>query len=84
MTLRCTMVQRVRTAARVLPGNFLKIQSQDLSSFLYTQQALLVYVVPSAMLARAQTVLLVPARTPIIVAAGLGIAVAQSTVIVTA
>jgi hypothetical protein len=38
LTLRCTMVQRVRTAAGVLPGNFLKIQSQDLSSFLYTSK----------------------------------------------
>jgi hypothetical protein len=32
------MVQRVRTAAAVLPGNFLKIQSQDLSSFLYASK----------------------------------------------
>jgi hypothetical protein len=38
LTLRCTMVQRVRTAAGVLPGNFLKIQSQGLPSVLYTSK----------------------------------------------
>lgn len=38
LTLRCTMVQRVRTAAGVLPGNLPKIQSQDLSSFLYASK----------------------------------------------
>ena len=38
LTLCCTMVQRVRTAAGVLPGNFLKVQSQDLSSFLYASK----------------------------------------------
>jgi len=32
------MFQRVRTAAGVLPGNLPKIQSQDLSAFLYASK----------------------------------------------
>jgi hypothetical protein len=32
------MFQRVRMAGRVLPGNFLKIHSQDLFSFLYASK----------------------------------------------
>jgi hypothetical protein len=36
--LRCTIVQRVRTVGGVRPGNFLKIHSHDLPSFLYASK----------------------------------------------
>ncbi|KAH8587964.1 hypothetical protein B0O99DRAFT_379002 [Bisporella sp. PMI_857] len=50
--------------------------------FIVCQQALLLCVVLSAMLARAQTALLVPARTLIVVIIRIKIAVAQFTVVV--
>ncbi|KAL5347667.1 hypothetical protein ACLOAV_007076 [Pseudogymnoascus australis] len=37
-TFGCIVLQRVRTAPAVLPGNLLKIHSQDLPSFLYANK----------------------------------------------
>jgi site-specific DNA-cytosine methylase len=44
LTLHCTMVQRMRAAARVLLENLPKIHSEDFALFLVCQQALLVSV----------------------------------------
>jgi hypothetical protein len=59
---------------RSLTWEFLEDPVPRLVLFLVCQQALLSYNILPAMLARARMALLVPARTSVIAAAGLGIA----------
>ena len=71
------MFQCVRIAGRVLPGNLLKIHSQDLPSFLYASKR-------CSSSPDHRLCLLVLAGTSIIVAARIRIAVAQTTVVIAA
>ena len=75
LTLRCTMVQRVRTAAGVLAGNFLKIHFCPLSCM---PASALVQSDHRLCLLVLRTALLGLARTSVIVAARLGIALESS------
>ena len=74
------MVQRVRIAGSVLPRNF-EDPLPSLPFFLVYSQALLVNLVPSSILPRAWTMLPVLTATSVIVAASIGIAVAQTVIV---